>query len=315
MTYREVHAVKPKALHKGSTLSLFSPASPVDPTALASGIAELQNLGFHVQPPAEFQPLGYFAGTHEERMLEFVKGAQKKGIDGLIATRGGYGTSHIFDGKFNSRLLEPKCIVGFSDLTALQTFLWQVRQWITFHGPMAAAGFAAGAENPSGYDKHSFLHAVCDTKSGWTISLRAETLVGGTAEGRILGGCLTLLQTTLGTGWEIDTRGSILLLEDRGMKPYQLDRALLHLLQAGKFQEVRGIILGEFPESVTPKEGGPSVRDVCEAILRPLDVPIVYGAPVGHTNRPILTIPLGINARLIADGQGTLEFLEPAVIV
>ncbi len=314
MSHREIFAVKPKALHEGSKLALFSPASPASQANLAAGRAELQRLGFTLEPPHSFPSIGYFAGSQEERMMEFAKGTQKKEIAGLIAARGGYGSSHLFDSKFNSRLSEPKCVVGFSDLTALQVYLWQIRQWITFHGPMAAAGFSSGAGNPTGYDEESFLKAVRSTRSGWSIALRGETLVGGTAEGRLLGGCLTLLQTTLGTGWEIDTRGAILLLEDRGMKPYQVDRALLHLLQAGKFQDVRGIVLGEFPECETPKEGGPSVRDVCEAILRPLGVPIVFGAPVGHTNRPMLTMPLGVKARLEANGTGTLEILEPAVV-
>jgi muramoyltetrapeptide carboxypeptidase len=314
MSYREVFAQKPKALHKGAKVALFSPASPVSQINLTAGIAELQRLGFAVEPAHTFQSIGYFAGTHEERMMEFVRGTQKKEIAGLIAARGGYGSSHLFDDKCSSRLLEPKCIVGFSDLTALQVYVWQVRQWITFHGPMAAAGFNAGAGNQAGYDEESFLQAVRNTRSGWSIALRGETLVGGTAEGRFLGGCLTLLQTTIGTGWEIDTRGAILLLEDRGMKPYQVDRALLHLRQAGKFQDVHGIVLGEFPECETPKEGGPSVRDVCEAILRSLGVPIVFGVPVGHTNRPMLTVPLGVRARLLAAGAGTLEILEPAVV-
>ena len=314
MSHRQLFVVKPKALTKGSSIALFSPASPVDRNTLAAGIAELQRLGFNVHPPADHESLGYFAGTHEERMLEFVKGTQKKGIDGMIATRGGYGSSHMFDGKFNSHLLDPKCIVGFSDLTALQVCVWQVRQWITIHGPMAAAGFAAGAGNPGGYDESSFLQAVQNTKSGWSMALRGESMNAGATEGRLLGGCLTLLQATIGTGWEIDTEGAILLLEDRGIKPYQLDRALLHLLQAGKFQDVRGIILGEFPESETPKAGGPSVRDVCESILRPLGIPIVFGVPFGHTRRPMLTVPLGVQARLDATGEGRLEILEPAVI-
>lgn len=313
MSRREIILTKPKALSKGSTIGLVSPASPVDPDTLTAGIAELSRLGFQVLPPAEHQSVGYFAGTHEERTLELVRGTQKKGVDGLIATRGGYGTSHLFDRKFSSRLLEPKCIVGFSDLTALQVFVWQIRQWVTFYGPMACAGFAAGADKPSGYDEESFLQAVRNTRSGWKVPLQGESMVDGTVEGRILGGCLTLLETTLGTGWEIDIDGAILVLEDRGMKPYQLDRALLHLLQAGKFQFVRGIILGDFPECERPKAGGPSVRDVCETILRPLGVPIVFGAPIGHTKRAMLTVPLGVKGRLDASGEGTLEILEPAV--
>jgi muramoyltetrapeptide carboxypeptidase len=314
MSRRHFLPVKPRALRKGATISVFSPASPGNPANLAAGIAELQRLGFHVNPPACFQPVGYFSGTREERLAEFATAIQEYEVDGLVAVRGGYGTSHLIDNKFNSRLAIPKCIIGFSDLTALQVYVWQIRQWITFYGPMAAAGFAVGAGNPTGYDETSFLQAVQTTSGGWPVPMQAETLVEGTAEGRILGGCLTLLETTLGTGWELDMRDSILLLEDRGMKPYQVDRALLHLLQAGKFRDVRGIILGDFPECESPTDGGPTVRAICENILAPLRVPILFGAPVGHTTRPMLTLPLGVQAKLVATGEGTLEIQESAVL-
>ena len=125
---------------------------------------------------------------------------------------------------------------------------------------------------------------------------------------------MTLLEATIGTPWELDTKDSILVLEDRAMKPYQVDRVLMHLKQAGKFEGVRGVVLGDFPESEPAVAGGPTVREVCARILRPLGVPVVFGAPVGHTMRPMLTIPLGIRARLDADAEGTLEFLEPAVV-
>jgi muramoyltetrapeptide carboxypeptidase len=97
------------------------------------------------------------------------------------------------------------------------------------------------------------------------------------------------------------------------MKPWQIDRAMMHLMQAGKFRSVKGIVLGEFPDCDPPMAGSPSAKDVCERILKPLGVPIVFGAAVGHTPRPMLTIPLGIRARLTAEGNGTLEFLETAV--
>jgi muramoyltetrapeptide carboxypeptidase len=304
---------KPKALPKGSTIALFSPASPGEKIKLQSGIAELQRLGFNVSPPVQRPPIGYFSGTHEARMLEFVNALENKAVDGLIASRGGYGSSHLFDGKFNSRLAQEKSVIGFSDVNALQIYIWQARHWVTFYGPMVGAGFAAGAGNANGYDENSFLQAIQSTASGWNLPLSGETLFPGEARGRLLGGCLTLLLTTIGTGWELDTSDAILVLEDRGMKPYQVDRALLHLLQAGKFRDVRGIILGDFPECDAPNEGGPSVRDVCRDILGPLKVPIIYGAPVGHTNRPMLTLPLGVKSKLDASGQGTLEILEAAV--
>ena len=95
------------------------------------------------------------------------------------------------------------------------------------------------------------------------------------------------------------------------MKPWQVDRALMHLKQAGKFRGVAGLILGEFPES-NPPAGTATVKDVAERILGPLKVPIAWGVPVGHTPRPMLTLPLGVQARLSTDGETKLEILEPA---
>ncbi|MGC0779546.1 MAG: LD-carboxypeptidase, partial [Candidatus Acidiferrum sp.] len=196
----------------------------------------------------------------------------------------------------------------------IQLLLYQVRSWAGFYGPMVAAGFNHGANQPSGYDEGTFLQGVRETKSKWSIPLRGETMASGSSTGRIVGGCLTMLQTTLGTGWDPDTQGGILVLEDRGMKPYQVDRALRHLWQAGKLQNVNGVVLGDFPDSESPVAGSPTIPEICERILGPLGVPIVYGAPIGHTKRPMLTIPLGVRAKLHAKGEGTLEILEPAVI-
>jgi muramoyltetrapeptide carboxypeptidase len=124
---------------------------------------------------------------------------------------------------------------------------------------------------------------------------------------------MTIVEATFGTPWELDTRGAILILEDRGMKPYQVDRVLMHFKQAGKLDGVAGIVLGDFPDCEPPVTGSPTVRDVCSRILGDLGVPIVFGAPVGHTVRPMLTLPLGVNARLHAQGDGALEILEAAV--
>jgi muramoyltetrapeptide carboxypeptidase len=124
---------------------------------------------------------------------------------------------------------------------------------------------------------------------------------------------LTLVETAIGTQWDLQTDDAILVLEDRGMKPWQVDRGLMHLKQAGKFANVRGIVLGDFPECDAPVAGSSTVRDVCRRILGPLGVPTIFGAPIGHTMRPMLTVPLGVQARLSAKQAGVLEILEPAV--
>jgi muramoyltetrapeptide carboxypeptidase len=305
---------KPKALREGATVGIVSPSSPADATQLLVGLMELRSLGFQFKQPEQMRPQGYFADGQEERTHQLEWALQNKDIDGLIASRGGYGSSYLLENGAKLRASKPKCLVGYSDLTAVQIFLWQVRRWITFYGPMVASGFAVSSGSGSCYDRASFLQSVRNTKGRWDLWLQGSSLNKGTAAGRILGGCLTLLQSTLGTPWELDTRDSILLLEDRGMKPYQVDRVLLHLRQARKFARVRGIVLGDFPDCDPAVAGGPTVHDVCERILAPLGIPIVFGAPIGHTKRPMLTLPLGVHAKLVAKGEGRLEILEPAVV-
>ncbi|MGH9642759.1 MAG: S66 peptidase family protein [Terriglobales bacterium] len=304
---------KPRALNSRSVVMPFAPASPADFANVIAGAEQLGNLGFHVADSSPLIPEGYFAGSVKSRQTEFLSELDRSDVDALVAIRGGYGSNYLLDTLDIRRPEAPKIILGYSDLTSLQSYLWKRYGWVGFYGPMLAAGLDAGAGVAKGFDRDSLLAAVGKTDGGWTLRLSGEALIKGEAEGKILGGCVTLVETTLGTPWELDTRGSILLLEDRGMKPWQVDRSLMHLKQAGKFEEVRGIVLGEFPECDAPR-GSASVRDVCAGILGELGVPVVFGAPIGHTPRPMLTVPLGVNGKLQSQGEGQLEILEPAVV-
>ena len=305
---------KPRALNSRSVLMPFAPASPVEFSKVIAGAEELRRLGFQVADATPLSPEGYFAGSVAGRLNEFLSALEREDVDALVAVRGGYGSNYLLSGLEINGASSPKLILGYSDLTSLQAYLWKRYGWIGFYGPMLAAGLDVGDGAAKGYDKESLLAAVGKTEGGWSLRLRGEALVAGEAEGRVLGGCMTLVETTLGTPWELETSGSILLLEDRGMKPWQVDRSLMHLKQAGKLEGVRGIVLGEFPESGPVMSGSATVRDVCQRILGTLGVPIVYGAAVGHTPRPMLTVPLGVKARLRAQGEGELEILEPAVV-
>jgi muramoyltetrapeptide carboxypeptidase len=306
---------KPKALRRGSRLAWFAPASPIsDVNELNSGLQELARLGFEVFEAHTVTPSGYFAAPADVRLQGFLGALNRANVSGLIGLRGGYGSTYLLSAELQSKLSEAKCVIGFSDLTTLQIYVWQMLGWVTFYGPMVSAGLNTGPNKLRGYDETSFLEAIGNAQGNWEVTLRGQVLKAGAAEGVVLGGCLTLVQTTLGTPWELDTTDAILVLEDCAMKPYQVDRALMHLQQAGKFHSVRGVILGEFPKCEPPVAGSPTVREVCKRILEPLGVPIVFGAAVGHTPRPMLTVPLGVQARLRAEGEGKLTILEPAVI-
>jgi muramoyltetrapeptide carboxypeptidase len=305
---------KPLALVPGSTIAVVAPASSAKEERIQRGCETLERLDYRVKRFAsKASPDGYFSAPLAERRKHLHDALTRPDIRAVLCSRGGYGSTEILDGLKTDGLKHAKIFCAFSDLTSVHVFLWQKFRWVTFYGPLVAGGFDAGPNATGGFDPDTFMWAMTATNSGWTAPLEGETFTRGKAEGTLLGGCITLIETSIGTPWELDTRGAILLLEDRGVKPYQLDRMLLHLKQAGKFEGVRGIILGEFPESEPPEGSSVTVADVCRRVLGPLQIPIVFGAPIGHTPRPVLTIPLGVRAKLHASGEGRLDILEPAV--
>jgi muramoyltetrapeptide carboxypeptidase len=311
---------KPPALRPGDAVRVLSLASPVEQDRLQEGGDELARLGYipKLDRPSVLAQDGFFAGSASSRFNALKEALSDPTTRAIFCARGGYGSNYLLE-SLSVALASPRILLGYSDVTSLQILLWEKFRWVTFYGPMVASGFDHGAGAPKGYDCESLTQALAETKRGWSIGLTgddrgAEPLAAGAAEGILLGGCLTLVETTLGTPWELDTHGSIVVLEDCGMKPYQVDRALMHLKQAGKFRAVSGIILGDFPEC-DAAPGSESVKDVARRILAPLGVPIAWGAPIGHTKRPMLTLPLGVRARLSTEAGVQLDILEPACVV
>jgi muramoyltetrapeptide carboxypeptidase len=305
--------LKPEALRTGDSVRILSLSSPVKESRLQLGVQEITRLGYtpKYDPERVLARGDFFAGTAAERGAALKEALSETSTRGIICSRGGYGSNYLLDG-LSVALANPKILVGYSDLTSLQIFLWQKFRWITFYGPMVASGLDKGQGASDGYDGATFTRALTETKQGWTIPLAGtEAIMPGSADGVLLGGCLTLIETALGTPWELDTHGAILLLEDRGMKPWQVDRALMHLKQAGKLRGVSGVLLGDFPECDAPP-GSETVLDVARRILGTLGFPVVWGAPIGHTPRPMLTLPLGVRARLKSDETSRLEILQPA---
>jgi muramoyltetrapeptide carboxypeptidase len=305
--------LKPAPLDSGASVRILSLASPVDESRLEHGVKEIERVGY--KPKINREKIlargGFFAGSTAERSAALKEALTESDTGAIFCSRGGYGSNYLLEG-LSVVLATPKILLGYSDMTSLQVFLWQKFRWITLYGPMVAAGLDKGASAPEGYEPDSFMHALTATKQGWPIPLpETEALMPGSADGTLVGGCLTLIETALGTPWELDTHGAILVLEDRGMKPWQVDRALMHLKQAGKLRGVSGVLLGEFPECEGPA-GTETVLDVARRILGTMGFPIVWGAAIGHTKRPMLTLPLGVRARLKADETSRLEILEPA---
>lgn len=302
--------LKPPALRPGDAVRVVSLSSPVEEERLTRGLEELKRLGYVTKLDRQhvLAREGFFAGSTKDRLTALEQALAEPATRAVIAARGGYGSNYIVD-RF-SVAPSPKIFLGYSDVTTIQVFLWQKFRWITFYGPMAASGFDRGAALPGGYDADSLRRALTEERAGWVLPLAGEAVSPGEAEGILLGGCLTLVEATLATPWELDTRGSILVLEDRAMKPWQVDRALMHLKQAGKFAAVRGLVFGDFPDC-EPPPASEAVGAVVARFTQDLNIPVLRGAAIGHTDRPMLTLPLGVRARLVARGTGRLEILEP----
>ncbi len=307
--------LKPRALKPGDSVRLVSLASPIQEDLFRLGCEELSRLGFipRCDEAAVLARTGTFAGTAETRFAQLKTALVEPATSALFCTRGGYGSTYLLD--CLTREVVPdsaKILLGCSDITSLQIYLWEKFGWVSFYGPMVATNLSRGTDAPHGYDRESLMNALSGRAQEWTIDLDGTSLASGEAEGVLLGGCLTLIETTLGTPWELKTEGAILVIEDRGMKPYAIDRSLTHLRQAGKFHGVAGFVLGDFPDCEVP-EGDETLREVVQRIFKPLGVPVAFGAPIGHTGRPMLTVPLGIRARLtVNEAAQRLDILEPA---
>jgi muramoyltetrapeptide carboxypeptidase len=310
-------AVKPRALHAGSTLAVLSPASAAKPELVQQGISHLRALGYElvVGPHAlDSGPL-YYAGALADRLNDLHAAFADPAIDGIICTRGGWGSAELLP-SLDARLIRanPKVFLGYSDHTSLHCWLHNEANLVTFYGPMVAADFSRG----DGLDLASWRHSL-SSDSPWSLGAAdgLRTLRPGVARGRLAGGCLSIFAEGLGTPYapRIDT-DSILFLEDIGTKPYQWDRMLLHLRYAGMLEKVTGIVFGDMRQCVGAEEADYLESAILHA-LRDFDGPIAIGLRCGHVGGSNLTLPLGIAAKLDFSEAGNpqMHLLEGAVTV
>jgi muramoyltetrapeptide carboxypeptidase len=192
------------------------------------------------------------------------------------------------------------------------TYFCDTARIVTFHGPMVAKDFA----KPGGIDVASWQFALEGTQR-WPLDFGPDSgvksLVQGSAEGVLYGGCLSMLAESLGTPYEIRTEGTILFIEDVAAKPYQIDRMLMHLKLAGKFNAVRGIIFGEMLGCTQSPTQGYTLEEVVMRVVGGLGIPVAYGVRSGHVSKGNITLPFGVSAVLnVADSGVALEILEPA---
>lgn len=302
--------IKPRPIRLGDTIGVIAPASPASREEVDRAKEGLENLGFQVVMGRScYHQHGYLAGKDQIRAMDINHMFADNHIDGIINLRGGYGTPRILSMLDYPMIRKhPKVFVGYSDITALHIALNKLCNMVTFHGPMAGVEIMKDLD---AYTKHHLLAQI----SGQIESINnpegmpLQILEGGMAEGTIIGGNLTLIVSTLGTPYEIDTKDKILFIEEVGERPYKVDRLLTHLNNAGKLEDASGILIGDF-KGCDPldDEESLSLMEVFEEIILPLKKPTLYQLQAGHCT-PNITLPLGVQVQMDAN-RGMIRMME-----
>ncbi len=311
--------ITPRALERGDRLAIVAPASPFSREEFDRGVAELRRLDFApVFDQSVFARERFLAGPAAVRAAAIRTAWRDPSISGLIAVRGGYGSAHVLPLLDREEIRRtPKVFIGYSDLTALLTFLTLHCGVVAFHGPMLDRRLGRGAE---GYDEATFLGALTSAAPLGELSPAGlETAHAGEARGVLLGGTLTQLVASLGTPFAFEPPpGSVLFLEEIGERPYRLHRMVTQLAQAGVLARAAAIVIGELPGCDEPS-GDPdqdarvSGRAVMADLFRDFPGPVLMGFPSGHTVGPSLTLPFGVACRVVGTGRPALVIEEGAV--
>ena len=305
--------VKPRALKPGDRLAVVSPASPFNRDEFDAGIAELRRLGFDpVYDESVFAKQAYVSGPPQLRADAIRRALQNDAIAGVIAVRGGYGSAQVLPFLDRDEVRRSrKPFIGYSDLTSLFTFFTLGCGLVAFHGPMLAGRLSRGT---AGYDRDSFLAAVTGGVVPRELSPEGvDTIRPGEARGPLFGGTVTQLLASLGTPFAFaPPDGYILFFEEVGERPYRLDREVLQLSQSGLLSRAAAIVVGELPKCDEPS-GEPSARAVMAELLADFPGPVIIGFPSGHTTGPAMTLPFGVQCRVVAGSRPRLILEESAV--
>jgi muramoyltetrapeptide carboxypeptidase len=299
---------KPRPLKQGDWVSVIAPASPFDREAFNKGVERIRSWGFQVKfGEGIFSKSRYLAGSDERRAAEFIQALEDPEVRAIFAARGGYGSQRLLPALEKlPKGLTPKILVGYSDITSLLMYVQQHWGWVTFHGPVVAKDIGDRLEAAG---EKSLLRALTNPAPlGILRPQGMSALSGGRATGPLVGGCLSLVVCSLGTPWQLNTRGSILFLEDVGELLYSLDRMLTHLRLAGLFDGVRGIVFGPLKDAHDKPE---VIQEMLQEVLSDLKIPMLFNFPSGHTHDS-WTIPLGLTTTMDADAK-TLSFEEGAL--
>lgn len=297
--------IRPKHLQKGDKVALIAPSGPVIKERIKPAIEVVKNLGLiPILGKSSEVSRGFLAGDDKTRADDVNMMFKNKEIKGIFAMRGGYGAARILD-MLDLDMIKnnPKVFVGYSDITALHIVFNQMCNFMTFHGPMVATELYKGADEYTlnSLKRNIFISAPLGVIKNPDCK-KFKTLVKGHSEGILTGGNLSLLTSSIGTKYEIDTKGKILFIEEVDETPYKVDRMLLQLKQSGKFKDASGIVLGQFSRCESENlERSLTLKEVFKDLIVDENKPVIYDVECGHST-PTMTIPMGAYAKI---GNGT----------
>jgi muramoyltetrapeptide carboxypeptidase len=313
--------LKPPALPDEATIAVVAPSSPPQTRSeTEQATAYFESRGHRVVfGPNHRKVHGYLAGTDEERAADLQWALSEPGIDMVHTLCGGYGVARLHDLIDWGAVGEPRIVCGFSDITALHLALAKHAGWVTFYGPNFLR-FTRRKDELTVRTEAWFHRAFEPEPLGRVFHDPDDpyvlTVGEGEAEGPLVGGCLTLLCSSIGTPYEVETDGCILMIEDLFTETYLVDTAINHLIRAGKLENVAGFVFGtnvDLKPLTVPEaaESMLSVEEILDELIGPLGIPAIANVPCGH-GKHMATMPLGAKARI--DGTGkTLEVTEAAV--
>jgi muramoyltetrapeptide carboxypeptidase len=309
--------LKPPRLRRGDVIGLISPAStPLPAEKIEKGARYLEGLGYRIKLGEHVAAQhGYFAGTDAERLSDLNAMLNDPRVKAIFAVRGGYGSPRLLPFvDYQAVRRQPKIIVGFSDITALQLALFRRTGLVTFSGPLPGVEFW---QKPDPYTEENFWRLLTSRRRVGPLHNpnreRLRARIRGRGQGRLLGGNLSLLVSNLGTPFSPDYDGAILVLEDVHEELHRIDRLFTQLRNAGVLDQISGLVLGLFTRCQPSDPAKPHLKlaEIFNEVLTWVTAPSVEGFQYGHVARK-LTLPFGLEARLDAD-RGILTVPESAV--
>jgi muramoyltetrapeptide carboxypeptidase len=300
-----------RAVEAGSAVALVAPASPFKREAFDAGCRELERLGLRpVFDETVFAEGAIVAGPPRLRATAFERAWSSADTGAVIAVRGGYGSMEILP------LLDPDVIrrrplpfVGYSDNTSLHLWLNGHLGVTSVHGPMIEGRLAEGEE---AYDAGTFLASLGDAPIGELSPDGLDVLRSGEATGPIVGGTLTEICSSLGTPFDFrPPEGAVVFIDEIGERPYRVRRMLEQLRQSGRLARVSALVFGQLPRC-DESDGRVTARTVVAEFVEDVAIPVLFGFPSGHTTTPLVTLPFGVEARVLATARPRLVLTEAA---